>query len=495
MKRLSVFTRSRQSFLVGVALLTLAGLCLRLFRLGNQSLWVDEVNAVVTAQAPLKGIYLRSALASNSLPTYFVLLKPFVSTSGVDLEFRARLLSVIAGALSVPVFIGVVFLWRQRRGMSLLAGTLLAVNPLHLWYSQEARGYSVMLLFGLLAFLCFELARQKKQVIWWILYLLAALMAIALHKTGLIFPVACGLWHLREIVKRQGSLKSLLIHAPIAIATLAMLALKSYPPPAGYGRSARGLEIGYTFLTFVGGYSFGPSVTDIQSHGSLAAISTHAFETGILLAVLLALAFLFAINFRRLLVGREIQLLFLAVGVVSIYALISGFPYNVRYALPALFGFLALIAVFAGELYKSSFVRLSVAGVLAVSLWADAQWFYIWQYRKGDSRAVAQWLVQHQERIQSWMVLPEYMNSPLEWYLKPFPKILANEIPPTSDRSTTFPPLPDVLILTRRHHLADPDKVIASYANSAHGTETVTNFAAFELYVNDLQNAATNHEK
>lgn len=495
MKRLSVFTRSRQSFLVGVALLTLAGLGLRLFRLANQSFWMDEVISVVAGQAPLKGIYHRSLLAGNSLPTYFLMLKPFVGGSDVDMEFRARLLSAMAGALSVPIFIGVVFLWRRRRGTALLAGTLLAINPLHLWYSQEVRGYAVMLFFGLLTVLCFELARQKKQIVWWVLYILAGLTTITLHKTGLIFPAACGLWHLWEVTKQRGSLKSLLIHGPIAIGTLLMMAMKSYPPPEGYGRSSSGLEIGYTFLTFVGGYSFGPSVTDIQSHGPLAAISRHAFETGILLAVLLALAFLFIINFRRLLAGREIQLLLLGVGVVSLYALCSGFPYNVRYALPALFGFLALIAVFGNELSKSTFVRLSMAGVLVVSLWADGQWFYDWQYRKGDSRAVAQWMAQNQERIQSWMVLPGYMKTPLEWYLQPFPKILAHEIPPTEDRSTTFPPVPDVLIVTRRHHLAEPDKVIDSYKTSAHSAETVTNFAAFELYVSGQQNDSTNRVK
>ena len=495
MNCLSVFTRSRQSFLVGLALLTLAGVGLRLFRLADQSFWIDEVSAVMTAQGPVKGIYERSALASNSLPTYFLLLKPFVGTSRVNLEFQARLLSAIAGALAVPVFVGVVFFWRRQRGNALLAGAFLAINPLHLWYSQEVRGYAVMLLFGLLTLLCFELARQKRQTIWWILYLLAALMTIALHKTGLVFPAACGLWHAWDVARHRGNFKNLLIQAPVAVATLIALALKSYPPPEGYGRSSTGLELGYTFLTFVGGYSFGPSVTDIQSHGPLAAISRHAIETGILCLILLALAFLFTVNFRRMIAGREIQLVFLGVGVVSVYALFSGFPYNVRYALPALFGFLALVAVFAAELNKSSFVRLTTASLLLVSVWADGQWFYSWQYRKGDSRAVAQWLVQNKERVHSWTVLPDYMQVPIEWYLQPCPDILAGKMAPTGERSTTFPPVPDVLIITRRHHLLEPDKMIASYESSAHAAEAVTNFAAFELYVGARPSEVTNSGK
>jgi len=483
MSVLPKFTQSRRAFILGITLLTLIGFGLRIFRLTNQSLWIDEISSIMAAQGPLKGIYERSVLAANSLPTFFLALKPFVATPDPNLEFRARLLSVIAGTLSVPAFLGVVYAWRKQRGTALLAGWLLAVNPLHLWYSQEVRGYALMLLFGLLALLCFEHAREKRRLVWWVLYNLAALMALAIHRTGIIFPTACGLWHFWNITKRGENWKTLLGHAPIIVATAVALTLKSYPPTEGYGRSANGLEIAYTFLTFLGGYSFGPSVTDIQSYGPFAAISKNAFETGILLLVLFALGIVFVLNFRRLILSREVQLLFLSIGVVSIYALLSGFPYNVRYALPALFGFLAIAAVFATDFGKPSFARLSVAGLLLVSLWADGQWYYSWQYRKGDSRAVANWLTQNRERVHSWTVLPYYMNVPVQWYLKNDPDILRGEIPPTSDRSTSFPPVPDVLIITRRHHLQDPDQIIASYESVVHGTETNDIFAAFELYV------------
>ena len=179
MSAFSPFSRSRKAFATGIVLLTLVSLGLRLFRLANQSFWIDEVDSVLAAQGPIKGIYERSILAANSLPTYFLLLKPFVAGTGANLEFRARLLSAIAGTLAVPVFIGVVYAWRRQRGNALLAGTLLAINPLHLWYSQETRSYAVMFLFGLLTLFCFERAREKQRPVWWVLYVFAALMGIA----------------------------------------------------------------------------------------------------------------------------------------------------------------------------------------------------------------------------------------------------------------------------------------------------------------------------
>jgi hypothetical protein len=474
--------RSNRPFVIGILLFTLLGFGLRIFRLNNQSFWIDEVSSVMAAQGPLHGIYERSVLAANSLPTFFLMLKPFVAGAGADIEFRARLLSVIAGTLSIPVFIGVVYLWRRKHSTALLAGALLAVNPLHLWYSQEVRGYALMLLFGLLALLCFELARERKRALWWTLYVLSAIMAIAIHRTGIIFPAACGLWHVWDVAQRRDLWKNLLGHAPVIAATLVALSLKSYPPTEGYNRSASGLEIGYTFLTFAGGYSFGPSVIDIQTHGPLAAISQHPIETGILAIVLAALACAFILNFRQLMTGREVQLLLLSVGVVSVYALASGFPYNVRYVLPALLGFLALAAVLWNA-SKTHFARAAIGALLLISCWADGQWFFRWDYRKDDSRAVAEWLVQHRDSVHSWEVVPSYMNTPIEWYLQSAPEVLANEMHSTSDRSTAFPPVPDAFIITRRHHLQEPDKMIAAYQAAALGIKTNGEFAGFELYI------------
>jgi uncharacterized membrane protein len=138
---------------------------------------------------------VEASALNNCLPTYFLALRSVIGESNEIIEFRARALSALAGGLSIPVFIGVVFLWRRHWGAALLAGLLLATNPLHLWYSQEVRAYAPMLLCGLLTFLCYELARWRANPGWWAGYALSALVAVALHKTALIFPIACTLWH------------------------------------------------------------------------------------------------------------------------------------------------------------------------------------------------------------------------------------------------------------------------------------------------------------
>jgi hypothetical protein len=463
-------------------LLTLLGLGLRFFRIENQSFWTDEVSSVNVSQVPLDRIYQESAMVNNSLPTYFLILRPLVGGGLEHIELRGRWLSALAGGLSIPLFVGIVYLWRRNWTTALLAGLLLAINPLHIWYSQETRAYALMLCFGLASLLCYELARTDKRFQWWIGYVIFAITAMALHKTALFFPMFCGVRHLLGVFRKRGTALSLLAHAPILALALTLLLLKSYPPGEGYNRHDSPLEIAYSFLTFVGGYSFGPSLTSIQSLGPRTALLLNLPQLAVAALVLLLAGLAFAVRFRHWLACRETALVCLGLGGVAAYALISGFPFNVRYALCALAGFLALAAALATAPRAPLLGRLAAAGLIAVALWADAQWYWSPVYRKNDCRAAAAWLVRNQGQIQSWTALPAYLDGSLEFYLRDSPEILARHRPPTSDRTTTFPPVPDALILGRRHHLDQPEKIIAAYTAAAGAVHTNLAVSGFELF-------------
>ena len=220
---------------------------------------MDEVYSVITARVPLEQVYNYSTKFSNALPTYFLLLKAVLPDSNTDIEYDARFLSALAGALSVPVFIGLVYCWRRHTGAALLAGLLLAINPLHIWYSQEARPYALMLFFGLLAMLFLELGLFSRRSEWLTLYAFSALAAIALHRCALIFAGLCIVWHAQHLF-RQGkpvvqTIKQLLVHLPMAVGALFLIFVKLNPPPEGYRRAGSALQFGYTFMTFLGGYS------------------------------------------------------------------------------------------------------------------------------------------------------------------------------------------------------------------------------------------------
>ena len=448
-------------------------------------MWTDEVSSVETAREPLSKMTKDSGSENVYLPGYFLLLGAVLNDASRDVEFRARGLSAVAGALSVPLFISLVYCWRRRWGTAMLAGLLLTVNPLHLWYSQEVRGYATMLFFGLLTLLAYELARASRKPWWWVVYSLAALGAIALHKTAIIFPVTCALWHGWDVWRDKRRFRDLSAHVVTLGIACGALFLRSYPSPPVNGRSRSILEVGYTFMTFVGGYSFGPSITDIQSYGALGAVSRNLVQVGILGGVLALVALAYVLKLRSLVQGKETSLIVLNLAFVSLTTLAFAFPFNVRYTLPGMLAFVALVAALDGGTGRRYVARLAVAAVLLLGLWADAQWFYSPAYRKTDSRAMAQWLVANQARVKSWTVLPDYLSASLAWYLQANPEILARRLPPTEAQTTSFPPVPDVLIIGRRHHIAEPDRIIAAYRASAGPVRAIPSIPGIELYVRE----------
>src|SRR4029077_9241470 len=60
-------------------------------------------------------------------------------------EFGLRSLSALAGVATVPVAYLLGLELRGRRA-GLMAAALVAVNPMLLWYSQEARAYALLAL-------------------------------------------------------------------------------------------------------------------------------------------------------------------------------------------------------------------------------------------------------------------------------------------------------------------------------------------------------------
>jgi 4-amino-4-deoxy-L-arabinose transferase-like glycosyltransferase len=131
---------------------------LRLARLGFQPLWWDEGWSVYFAAADIPTLLERTAVDIHP-PLYYLLLRAWSEVVGWGVP-SLRLLSVLIGTAAVPLLylVGRRLLGRQA---GLLAALLLAVSPLHVYYSQEVRMYGLVTLFGLAALL-FALAWQAE---------------------------------------------------------------------------------------------------------------------------------------------------------------------------------------------------------------------------------------------------------------------------------------------------------------------------------------------
>lgn len=240
-----------RAFWIVVGLTALAAL-LRFATLGVQSYHHDEV---VTASRILRGGFghaMHEVWAGESTPPVFYALA-WVWTQLVGTgEFGLRSISAAAGVATVPVayLIGVEL--RGRRA-GLWAAALVAVNPMMLWYSQEARAYALVALFGALSALYWLRAERggtRRDFIWWGVW---SGLAIATHYF-VAFPI---LAEALMLLRRRGLRASFGGMAILGASTIAVAPVAIHQMSLGHadwiGSFSLGHRLWETAATFVTG--------------------------------------------------------------------------------------------------------------------------------------------------------------------------------------------------------------------------------------------------
>jgi len=122
-------------------LILVLGLILRSISL-NQSLWLDEaINVVALTQYSFLGMITEYAKADFHPPLFFIVLWVWTKIFGIS-EILVRIPSVIFGVTTIyMIYLTGKKIYSEKLG--LIAGFLLSINPLHIYYSQEARMYAL----------------------------------------------------------------------------------------------------------------------------------------------------------------------------------------------------------------------------------------------------------------------------------------------------------------------------------------------------------------
>ena len=223
---LAVEERGRQTIgslvLIGVLGLTAAGAALRFATLGLQSYHHDEV---ITVMRVIPGSFRQMLDAVKSSesnpPLYYVLAWAWAKVFGSG-EVGLRSLSALFGTATIPLgyLIG-----RQLAGWrsGLVLTGLLAVNPMLIWYSQEARSYALLVFFGALSLLFFLRALDSRRGTDLALWALSSALAMCSHYFAFFAVGIEGLWLLIALRERWRVLLPAL--AAVAATGLALLPL------------------------------------------------------------------------------------------------------------------------------------------------------------------------------------------------------------------------------------------------------------------------------
>jgi len=175
-------------YLAALAGIVLVGAGLRFSTLGLQSYRHDEaVTAGRVLVAGLAGTMHRVWTSESTPPLYYLLAWLWSHLFGVR-EVGLRSLSALFGTATIPVsyLVGRELIGR-RAGLVLAA--IVAVSPILVWYSQDARAYALLVLLCTAALLFFLRARRTgstRDLGWWAAF---SALALATHYFA-AFPLA-----------------------------------------------------------------------------------------------------------------------------------------------------------------------------------------------------------------------------------------------------------------------------------------------------------------
>ncbi|MBV8219081.1 MAG: glycosyltransferase family 39 protein, partial [Solirubrobacterales bacterium] len=159
--------------------LTLLAAVLRFYRLGHQGFWFDEANtALLVHFSPGKMLGLIPQTESTP-PLYYCVAWIWARVFGYG-ETGLRSLSAVCGVLLVPVVYAAGARLISRRA-GVIAAALAACSPLLIWYSQEARSYSMLALLTGVSLLTFAYARASPTPRVLVAWVVASALALATH--------------------------------------------------------------------------------------------------------------------------------------------------------------------------------------------------------------------------------------------------------------------------------------------------------------------------
>lgn len=160
--------------------ITFLGAILRFYKLGYWSYWVDELYSLRAVSRPIEQIFYKP---------FWLMIKFTVESLGAD-GFSLRILPCIFGVITIPLlYFPFKIIFNKR--VALVAIFFLTISPWHIYLSQLARWYSLLLLVSTFALFSFYFYIEKNQIKFLVASGILFLIAFRLHLTaGFVLIIA-----------------------------------------------------------------------------------------------------------------------------------------------------------------------------------------------------------------------------------------------------------------------------------------------------------------
>jgi mannosyltransferase len=200
-----------------MAVVTALALIVRFSTLGHQSLWLDEAYTDHLVHLGFGSMLSEIPKSESTPPLYYILTWAWTHVFGYS-GFALRSVSALSGAATAAV----VYALATRVGglrAGVIAGVLVAVSPIMVWYSQEARSYALATLLASVGLLCLVAYRDTAGVRWLAGWAISGALGLCTHYFVVFVLVPQVVWLLwRARARRE-------VQAAVGLVVLTALAL------------------------------------------------------------------------------------------------------------------------------------------------------------------------------------------------------------------------------------------------------------------------------
>lgn len=352
-------------------IILLLAVAARSYGLASQSLTADECFELETAGQSIREIIF----ASNSFPPlYHLLLKGWMFfDQGPN---ASRNLAFVIGILTLGVF------WRlmveaANRKTAIVALSLAAASPFHVYYSQEGRAYGLFLLLAILAVLYgLRLIREvgsewESEGKWARIRDRFAFVAVSVaggfthyYFIGVLVSIALGGIAVKGFRATRKQFLPLALFVGVLTIPLFFLLPSDLENQRTLSASSPGglTAIGYTFFSYESGYTLGPSQAQLQEMSEAEATRSVIRWVGCVGVVVGCLIPLGCLYFqRRNELAYWLVLLTVPFIFVGLLSLILGVNFNPRFVIFCWVPYCLLIATGFQSLLPKPRLALGIA--------------------------------------------------------------------------------------------------------------------------------------
>lgn len=212
------------------------GVFLRLYQIGKQSFWIDEVATMLDIQGDLKTFYENLNNFAN-MRLYHIFAYTWMKIFPNATDGTLRALSALFSTATIPIvfLIGHNLTTDKAKGdaIGLVAGFLIAINAFEIQYAQEFRSYTLTVLLTTLSTLLLMrfIESEHPKVKWLIWYVLVTTASVYSHMYAIFIIAAHGIsltTLLFDKRKYQKQLLQIIICYVVISALLIPLALSAF---------------------------------------------------------------------------------------------------------------------------------------------------------------------------------------------------------------------------------------------------------------------------